>query len=200
MAKAVIEKVSFPKKARFFFNDSFLGTSEYQHGFFMKEILIYQHDTLLYRFKETDRVIWVLRNCLYLISFVLQIFLCPKYTIFDGKEEIIGNFQKNRFGAARIFTMYNNQYHLFTHKNNSFSLIKDGKQIALYKKGSLKWLECCPDTYDIYYSSDEPVEIIGLFCLIIDLMFFTDCGGRTITEVIVLHDPHPEYAAWRPEE
>lgn len=191
MATAIIQKDTSTKKAQFSLNGMFFGTSEYQHGFFMKEILIYQHDTLLYRFKETDRVIWVLRNCLYLISFVLQIFLCPRYTIFDGKEEVIGNSQENCFRPARTFTMYNNRYHVLVHKNNCFSLTKNGTQIALYRKEQ--------NTYCIYYNNNESVETIGLFCLFIDLNFFTNYNGR-IAGVIVLHDPHPEYAAWRPEE
>lgn len=200
MAKAVIQKKSLTPKANFFFNESFFGISEYQHGFFMKEILIYRNDTLLYHLKETNRVIWILRNCLYLISFILQLFLYPQYTIFDEKGKIIGYSEGSWFRPKKTFTIDNNQYNIRVHKNNSFSLTKNSIQIALYEKKPFKWLESRPDTYYTFYNDSEPVEIIGLFCIFIDLIFFTDCGGRTITNVFVPYDPHPECTRWRPDE
>lgn len=191
MAIGIIQKRTSTKKAQFFFNESFLGTSEYQHGFFMKEISVFQNSKLEYRLKESNRFIWFLRNCLYLISFIFQIFLCPKYTIFDNKGKVIGNSHENCFRPARTFTIYNNLYHILIHKNSYFSLFKNGIQIALYERKK--------NEYFIYYSDDESVETIGLFCLFIDLNFFTNYNGR-ITKVIVLHDSHPEYTTWRPKE
>lgn len=216
MAQITIYKEESTKIQRFFCDNILIGTAEYTYGFSMNEIMIYQNEQPKYRFKETNHAIWFLEKCLpgiflififllnwspifFFISLALMLLSNRRYTIFEDNMKV-GCTQDKWVSAIRHFIIHDNLYYLSIHKNEQFSLQKNGKQIALYSKEPIKILKSRPNTYHISYADTEPIEIIELFCLIIDLFLFTTYDGTTILKVLVPHDPHPEYAQWKPEE
>ncbi len=176
-----------------------IGTSRYTYSFFMDEIVVYQDNIPKYRFKETNRFVWFLRNCLLFISFIIALFINGRYTIYEAGTEI-GYTMEKWVRPIENFMIHDNCYRLFVHKNNHFSLTKNGEQIALYAKRPEKMLEARPDTYDIDYDINEPIEIIELFCLFIDVFFFTHYDGTSHIKVIVPHNRYLEHTLWRPKE
>lgn len=202
MAKAVIYKKQLKKEFQFFRDGIMIGTSRYTYGFLMDEIIIYQDNVPKYKFKETDRVVWFLRNCLFLISFIIALFINGRYTIYKGEAEI-GYTLEKWAKPIENFVIHDDRYRLFVHKGNRFSLTKNGRQVALYKKRPEKVLETSldtRDTYDIDYDINEPSEIIELFCLFIDVFFFTPYDGTSHIKVIIPHDRYPEQTLWQPKE
>ena len=102
-----------------------------------------------------------------------------RYTIFEDNIKI--GYTKDKWvSAIRNFMIHDDLYYMSTHKNEKFSLLKNGKQIASYSKEPVKIQKAQQNTYHISYTVTEPVEIIELFCLIIDLFHFTDYDGKAI--------------------
>ena len=189
MARSTIYKKWEKEVKRYFRNEIMIGTSRETHLFWMKEITVYRGNTSLYSIKETDRCFWFFTHCLYPISLFLQMFFCRKYEIFEG-DELVGASQNTHTKPARTFTIHSDEYCLFVHKSNQFSLTRNGKQIALYKRASAS-------AYSVDFDQDEPIEIIDLFCLFIDETFFDD--HRT-AKIYVFRDPHSEHTLWNPEK
>ena len=178
MAKAVIYKKQLKKEFQFFRDGIMIGTSRYTYSFLMDEIIVYQGSIPKYKFKETNHFIWFLRNCLLLVSFIITLFVNGRYTIYEDEKEI-GYTLEKWIKPIEHFMLHGDCYRLLPHKGNCFSLTKNGEQIALYTKQPEKMLEIRPDTYDIDYDINEPIEIIELFCLFIDVFFFTPYNGTS---------------------
>lgn len=199
MAKAVIYKKQLKKEFQFFRDEIMIGTSRYTYGFLMDEIVVYQNSVPKYQFKENDRFIWFLRNCLPLLSLVIAALLNGRYAIFEDDIEI-GYAREKWVKPISSFVIRNDVYQLFIHKGNRFSLMKNGMQIALYTKRCEEWLKSQPLTYDIDYDNSEEIEMIDLFCLFIDVFFFTPYNGSSHIKVIVPHDRYSEHTLWQPKE
>ena len=216
MAQMTIYKKESTKNPCFFRDNILIGTAKYTSGFSMDEIMIYQNDQPKYRFKETSYVIWFFKQCLpaiililtfllnwspvfFFVSLALMLLSNRRYTIFEDNIKIV--YTKDKWvSAIRNFMIHDDLYYMSTHKNEKFSLLKNGKQIASYSKEPVKIQKAQQNTYHISYTVTEPVEIIELFCLIIDLFHFTDYDGTTTLKILVFRDPHPEYTQWKPEE
>ena len=216
MAQTTIYKEESTKNQRFFCDNILIGTAKYTSGFARNEIVIYQHDKPILRFTETNRMIWFIKKCLpciiyvltfllnwtpffFFISLALILLLKRQYTVFEDNKKV--GYTKNKWvKAMRDFILYDDHYCVSIHKNEQFSLLKNGKQIALYSKEPVKILNSRSSTYHVSYAGSERIEIIELFCLIIDLFLFTDYDGTTTLKIIVPRDPHPEYTQWKPEE
>ena len=199
MAKAVIYKKQLKKEFQFFRDEIMIGTSRYTYGFSMDEIVVYQNSVPKYQFKENDRFIWFLRNCLPLLSLIIAALLNGRYAIFEDDIEI-GYAREKWIKPISSFVIRNDVYQLFVHEGNRFSLMKNGIQVALYTKRCEEWLKSQPLTYDIDYDKSEEIEIIELFCLFIDVFFFTPYNGSSHIKVIVPHDRYPEHTLWQPKE
>lgn len=141
----------------------------------------------------------VLRKCLPLLSLVIALFINGRYTIYEGEAEV-GRALEKWVKPIETFLLHGDRYRLSVHRGNRFSLTKNGGQIALYQKRPEKTLEASPGAYDIDYDVNEPLELIELFCLLIDVFFFTPYTGASHINVLVPHDPCPERAHWRPKE
>ena len=130
MPQIIIQKKRCSKHSEFYRDGVLIGTSRYTYGFLMDEIVIYKDNSLKYRFSETNRIVWFLRNCIPLISLVISFFLNGRYIIFD-KNIKIGHSEERWLKPVESFIIQDDHYHLFTHKNEQFSLTKNGEQIAL---------------------------------------------------------------------
>lgn len=199
MPSTVIWKSSSTKGNQFFCNGMLIGTTRYTYGFLMDEIKIYMNSILKYRFSETNHAIWFLRKCIPIISLFLSTLFNGRYSFFEDNEKI-GYAKEKWLKPIETFIIRDDFYHLSAHKNEIFSLEKNGKQIALYRKPPIEMLKVQPNTYCIEYSAEIEIEIVELFCLLVDLLFFTHYNGKTVLKVIVPYDPHPEYALWHPDE
>lgn len=181
-----------------------IGTSRYTSGFLMDEIVIYQNGAPKYRLKESSRLVWFLRNGLPLISFLISLFLNGRYAVFEDDAEI-GCAREKWIKPISSFVIRDDLYRMFAHKGNCFSLTKNSIQIALYTKrpeGSV--FHAAPPwpahTYDVDYEEAEQIEIIELFCLFIDVFFFTLYDGTSNIKVIVPNDPYSHHTLWQPNE
>lgn len=199
MAKAVIYKKQLKKEFQFFRDEIMIGTSRYTYGFLVDEIVVYQNSVPKYQFKENDRFIWFLRNCLPLLSLIIAALLNGRYAIFEDDIEI-GYAREKWIKPISSFVIRDDIYQLFVHQGNRFSLMKNGIQVALYTKRCEEWLKSQPLTYDIDYDKNEEIEIIELFCLFIDVFFFTPYNGSSHIKVIVPHDRYSEHTLWQPKE
>lgn len=199
MAKTVIYKEHLKKERQFFRDGLMIGMSRGKDGICMDEIVVYQNDAPKYSLREDSRVFWFFYHWLYPVSCAVQLLLAHRYKVFeDGKE--IGFSKEKRTEPPRTFLIHDDEYRLFEHKGNQFSLTKNGIQVALYAKRPEEMLKCKPDTYDIDYDQDEAIEIIELFCLFVDMIFFTPMNGMTNIKVIVPSDPYPHHTLWQPKE
>lgn len=185
-------------------NGVVIGTARHTNGFAMEELAVYQNDVPKYSLKEVDRVFWVFYHCLYLISFALQLFLAPRYKIYEG-EEMVGASLEPHTKPARTFRIHQDEYRLFLHAENRFSLTKNGVQIALYtKRPEASILRAAPPwpthTYDVLYEKGEQMDVIRLFCLFIDKRFFLKYNGLSHQKYIVPRDPYSHHTLWQPKE
>ncbi len=208
-----------PPKRTFLFGGMTVGITNKYSRFSKDKLVIFQDGHVKYRLKESNRLNWALRSilpiCVLLLCFTLFIvfpqyeawwvllFLIftvmvvgsvnRQYSVFEGEEEI-GASQERWIKPIGSFSIRNSTYRICSHSHERYSLFKDGMQIALYNRK----LEKSKNRYLIYYSADEPLEIIELFCLWID-MFHYDDGRWTTLKTFGLHpDKHPEYTFWRP--
>lgn len=196
-------------------------TDKYSH-FSKDKLVIFQDGHVKYRLKESNRLNWALNSilpvCVLLLGFTLSIFfpqyealwkslsfifiimiltsVNQQYSIFEGEEEI-GFSQERWIKPISSFSIRNSNYRIYSHSHERYSLFKDGIQVGLYNRKLEKW----KNRYLIYYSADEPLEIIELFCLWIDMFHYDNGGGRTVLKTFTLRpDKHTEYTFWRPKD
>lgn len=213
---------NIPHKRTFLIDNVIVGLTNKCSGFSKDKLIIFQDGQPKYRLKESNRLNWALKLllpiCVLFLCFVLFIFfpqyeiLCVllflffaitssisinrQYTIFENEEKI-GFSQERWIKPISSFLMQNSTYRICSHSHERYSLFKGEKQIALYNRK----LEKAKNRYLIHYSADEPLEIIELFCLWIDMFNYDDERGRTIIKTFSIHpDKHPEYTIWRPED
>lgn len=182
---------------REFYQDNIIiGTSRNTHGFSMNEIVVYQNKIPKVSLREINLFTWFLRH-IPIISIFFMLFINSRFVfIQDGKK--IGYAKDKWFTPIRNFVIYEDIYKIYIHKNNIFSLTKNGIQVALYKKESHPKNKC--NTYSISFSQQESPEIIQLFCIFIDLFFFDCYNGRVIEKNIVFSDHHADHTLWTPDQ
>lgn len=212
--------LKIPHRRAFLFDGIPVGLTNKFSRFSKDKLIIFQDGHTKYRLKESNRWNWALNSvlpvCALLLCFALFIFFSQneglwvslflvfiimvvgsinrQYSIFEGEEKI-GFSQERWIKPISSFLIRNNTYRVCTHSHERYSLFKDGTQIALYNRK----LDKSKSRYLIYYSADEPLEIIELFCLWIDMFHYDDGRGRiTLKTVSLRPDKHPEYTLWRP--
>lgn len=219
---SLVYGTNIPHKRTFLIGNAIVGLTNKCSGFSKDKLIIFQDGHPKYRLKESSRLNWALKlflpMCVLFLCFVLFIFfpqyefLCVllflffatatgisinrQYSIFEDGEEI-GFSQERWIKPISSFSIRNHTYRICAHSHERYSLFKDGMQIALYNRR----LEKAKNRYLIYYSADEPLEIIELFCLWIDMFNYDDERGRTILKTFSVYpDKHPEYTFWRPAD
>lgn len=199
MPSTVIRKKESTKINQFFRDGILIGTTRYTYGFLIDKVIIYKDSNEKYCFSETNHTIWFLRKCIPVISLILSSVLNGRYAFFENSKKI-GYAKEKWIKPVENFIIQDDHYHLLAHKGEKFSLMKNGQQIALYRKAPIEMLKAQPNTYYAEYSNDTEIEIVELFCLLVDLFFFTHYNGKTTLKVIVPYDPHPERALWHPDD
>lgn len=199
MPSTVILKNKSTKVNQFFRDGTLIGTTRYTYGFLMDEIKIYENSNPKYRFSETNHTIWFLRKCIPIISLILSTVFNGRYSFFENDKKI-GYTKEKWLKPIENFVIQDDYYHLSVHKNEIFSLEKNGKQLALYRRSPIEMLKVQQNTYYVEYSKEIEIKIVELFCLLIDLLFFTHYNGKTVLKVVVPYDPHPEYTLWHPDD
>lgn len=214
--------IKIPHERTFLFGSLTVGLTNKYSRFSKDKLIIFQDGQIKFRLKESNRLNWALNSvlpiCVLLLCFTLFIFfpqyealwvslflvfiilvvgsINRQYSIFEGEEEI-GFSQERWIKPISSFSIRNNNYRIYSHSHERYSLFKDGIQIALYNRK----LEKSKNRYLIYYSADEPLEVIELFCLWIDMFHYDEGRGRTILKTFNLHpDKHTEYTFWRPKD
>ncbi len=72
-------------------------------------------------------------TCFFFVSLALMLLSNRRYTIFEDNIKI--GYAKDKWvSAIRNFMIHDDLYYMSTHKNEKFSLLKNGKQIASYSK------------------------------------------------------------------
>lgn len=208
-----------PHKRTFMLSNTIIGLSNKHSGFSKDKLIIFQDGHINYILKETNRLNWALRRilpiCVLFLCFTLQIlfpyyellwvllfiasimmahsFINQQYAVFDGKEKVGFSLIK----PLNCFSIQNNIYCIYSHSHECYSLLKNETQIALYTRMLAK----SKSKYLIYYSAEEPIEIIELFCLWIDMFNYDDERGRTILKTFNLFpDKYIEHTVWRPKD
>lgn len=181
---------------QFYQNDILVGTSRNTHSFSMDEITVYQDGIEKIKLKEVNPFIWFLRHIPIFSIFFMLLFNSRFVFLENGKN--IGYTVDKWFRPIRNFIIHRNTYQLYAHKNNIFSLTKNGVQVSLYKK--IPYSKCKRNTYFITFSPQESLEIIQLFCIFIDLFFYDGYNGRIIEKNVVFSDRYPEHISWSPEQ
>lgn len=208
-----------PHKRTFLLSNTIIGLSNKHSGFSKDKLIIFQDGHTKYILKETNRINWALKRilpiCVLFLYLILQIFfpyyellwvllfiasimmadsfINQQYAVFEGKEKVGSSLIK----PINCFSIQNNIYRIYSHGHECYSLFKNETQIALYARK----LEKAKSKYLIYYSAEEPIEIIELFCLWIDMFNYDDERGRTILKTFSLFpDKHIEHTVWRPKD
>ena len=181
-----------------------IGTARHTNGFAMEDIQVFREGAPSLSLRETDRWFWVCYHWLLWFSIIAQTFFSLRYKIFEG-EKVVGGSLEPRTKPANTFRIHQDEYRLFLHAENQFSLTKNGVQIALYAKrqeGSV--LRAAPPwsthTYDVLYEAGEQVDVIRLFCLYIDKRLFLKYNGLSHQKYIVPLDPYSNHTLWQPKE
>lgn len=100
----------------------------------------------------------------------------------------------------RRFSIGQDCYELCVHTGFKESLVKNGRQIALYQRQTARGRYDPP--WEVLYSGGADPDIITLFCIYIDVTSAAaQNGGRFAPwKDWVPVDPHPERSGWTPEE
>lgn len=123
----------------------------------------------------------------------LLIFPLPPVVLENGRFVI-------RRGPRRCFAIGQDCYELCAHAGFRESLVKNGRQIALYRRQTA-WGQYDPP-WEVLYSGGADLDIITLFCVYADVTSAAaQNGGRVAPwRDWVPVDRHPERANWLPPE
>lgn len=185
-------------------NGAVIGSARQTNGVAMENIEVFRDGAPNLSLRETDRWFWVCYRWLLWFSMIVQLFFSLRYKVFEG-EEMVGGSLEPRTQPAMTFRIHQDEYRLFFHAGNRFSLTKNGVQIALYaKRPEPPALRAAPDwpahTYDVLYEEGEQLDVIRLFCLFIDKRFFLQYNGRFHQKYIVPLDPYSHHTLWKPNK
>lgn len=123
--------------------------------------------------------------------FVLVPFYIYENGICIGRSRAIFNT------PVYTFQMRDDVYELSLHKRDKASLLKNGKQIALYQRMTNSYAKKA--AYSVLHILGVEKEILLLFSVFVDrICFFT--GDYQWKKVVPLDDKHPERGDWKPPE
>lgn len=205
MASMTISRQTADKELIYYVQDGAeIGTARQTNGTAMEDIEVFRAGAPSLSLRETDRWFWVCSRWLLWFSLVVQMFFFPRYGIFEGEEQV-GATLEPRTKPVSTFRIRQDEYRLFLHAGNRFSLTKNGVQTALYaKRPERPVLRAAPPgpvhTYDVLYEAGEPLDVIRLFCLYIDKRFFVQYDGRSHRKYVVPCDPNAHHTLWKPKE
>lgn len=163
----------------------------------LTRITLYENQQPRYKLIEHSRMEWILFNWAYPLSFFLPFFLNPVYDIYDGTKKVGASLER-WLKPIHNFSIRNDIYRDHLHKNETFSLHKNGQQIALYIKDPCTFYSTTEQqrSYSIWYDESVPTWIIYMFCIFYDWLFFSCHPGTK--KIMVYNDSHIEYTKWRP--
>ncbi len=111
----------------------------------------------------------------------------------------VGRSRKEFSSSVYTFAIKNDVYELSLHRRDKVSLLKNGKQIALYQRLIKAYIEEKP-AYSVQYTPNVEKEILLLFCIFIDKIHFCTYDDYQWKIVIPFGDKHPERGDWKPPE
>jgi len=172
---------------------SLLGEANWTYmGLRLQKISVKDEENCIFELKQTNWLIKIINLIPPLIFFTLTPFEFFKNEIFCGRSK------RNVFDAAYSFHAENCVYEVRGHSNNYTSLMKNDKQIALYKRdpevvvGQAK--------YHVDYDSNQELGLILLFGAFMDAVFHKSRGSIDFVKYeksYVISDPFPERASWQ---
>ena len=185
-------------------NGAVIGSARQTNGFAMEDIEVFRDGAPSLSLREADRWFWVCCRWLLWVSLLVQMICSRRYKVFEGEEPVGGSLEP-RTRPAMTFRIHRDEYRLFFHAGNRFSLTKNGVQAALYsKRPEPEALHAAPPwpahTYDVLYEEGEPLDVIRLFCLFIDKTFFIQYDGRSHQKYLVPLDPYSCHTRWTPDK
>ena len=176
-------------------NSKISGTSRYTLGFLFHNITVRSEsgDTLCLR--QTNFFLQILDNIPLIGWFVFVPFQAYVNGVYAGSS-------KRKYGAAMYtFPIGEDIYEMSLHNPNKAALLKNGKQIALYRRDDEIWLE--QTVYRVQHSADAVPEILLLFAVFADQVLFSLSGSQVAVyrkeRYYQLRDKHPERGNWKPE-
>ena len=122
--------------------------------------------------------------------------LVPFYIYENGA--CIGRSRAKFNSSVYTFQMKDDVYELSLHKQDKASLLKNGKQIALYQRMTNSYTEE-KAAYSVLHIFGVEKEILLLFSVFVDRIYFFT-GDYQWKKVIPLGDTHPERGDWKPSE
>lgn len=176
---------------------SLLGVTNYMFGFLPIKISVTDSD------KNTQKVLIqqnkVLKTILRGVS-ILNIKIFFPFKLYDGSN-CLGKTKTKLFECVYFFYIKNYKFELRQHNNNYCSLLKNEKQVALYKKKDISIAE--RNVYEIKYdiSINSQMDLIMLFCIFIDRVFYPSNGyisGVKYEKDLIFQDRYNERTDWMP--
>lgn len=128
---------------------------------------------------------------------VIGWFVSVPFSIYENSTCIGGSKGKCN-SSTYIFYVKDDVYELSLHKQDKVSLLKNGKQVALYQRIVSGGIEG-KAAYSVLHILDVEKKILLLFSMFIDQIYFFT-GNYQWKKAIPLGDKHPERVNWEPTE
>ena len=118
-------------------------------------------------------------------------------------ENCVGYSETNEYGGAFYFHIEDDVLELRAHNNSTYSVLENGKQVAVITKQSYSSFE--HNKYTIWFETDKEsrMEVLLMLCMFIDNRFHKDGNNSWHSnkwkKTFVLDDEYEERAKWRPE-
>lgn len=117
-------------------------------------------------------------------------------------DNYVGYSETEEYGGAFHFHIEADVLELRAHSNSTYSVLENGKQVAVITKQSYSSFE--QNKYTIWFESDKEriMDVILLLCMFIDNRFHKDGNNSWHSDkwekTFVLDDEYEERASWRP--
>ena len=130
----------------------------------LNRITIYEDGNPKYRVVERSKLLWGLGQFIPLISIFVRLLINPTYDIYAGEEKRGSSLEK-WIKPVQTFQIGSDIYKTYTHKRETFSLHKNGSQVALITKTHDPFFSTTsrPRSYSVLYEKSEPLWIIYMF-------------------------------------
>ena len=197
----MIIKVTSPvsNSADYYADGKMIASALAQESPNLNRITVYEDDRPKYRMVERSKLLWGLRQIIPPISIIVSLLVNPTYDIYMG-ERIVGSSLEKWVKPVETFQIGSDIYRTYTHKHETFSLHKNGSQVALISKtyAPLFTTTSRPRSYSVLYEASEPLWLIYMFCVYADYRFFLGGGNAGNEKILVFKDPYEKYTHWKP--